>query len=117
MKGECRMIMKRIEVYIVLASEGKDVRALHELTLLDQSGKGKHSVHTYFDGLPGRGLYTLKQLGSMWSKFFDLVLFFVFDYLKDDCLKIDCTFGVVLSVNELPGLHLIKVPESDIGSN
>ncbi|XP_041996047.1 BTB/POZ and MATH domain-containing protein 5-like [Salvia splendens] len=38
-----------VSVFIALASEGTDVRALFELTLMDQSGKGKHKVHSHFD--------------------------------------------------------------------
>ncbi|MGM7466760.1 MATH domain-containing protein, partial [Escherichia albertii] len=37
-----------VSVFIALASDGMNVRALFELTLLDQSGKGNHKVHTHF---------------------------------------------------------------------
>lgn len=36
-------------------------------------------------------------------------------YLKDDCLRINCTVGVVVSSVECPRLHPIRVPESDMG--
>ncbi|KAL8223218.1 hypothetical protein R6Q57_020617 [Mikania cordata] len=40
------------------------------------------------------------------------------DYLKDDCLKINCTVGVVVSAVDCHRLqHSIRVPESDIGSH
>lgn len=39
------------------------------------------------------------------------------DYLKDDCLKINCTVGVVVSATDCSRLHSIQVPESDIGSH
>lgn len=39
------------------------------------------------------------------------------DYLKDDCLKINCTVGVVVSATDCPRLHSIQVPESDIGEH
>lgn len=39
------------------------------------------------------------------------------DYLKDDCLKINCTVGVVVSAVDCPRLHTIQVPESDIGAH
>ncbi|KAJ0489476.1 putative MATH/TRAF domain-containing protein [Helianthus annuus] len=55
-----------VSVFIALASEGSDVRALFELTLLDQSGKGKHKVHSHFDRALESGPYTLKYRGSMW---------------------------------------------------
>nr|CAB3452021.1 unnamed protein product [Digitaria exilis] len=54
-----------VSVFIALASEGTDVRALFELTLLDQSGKGKHKVHSHFDRSLESGPYTLKYRGSM----------------------------------------------------
>lgn len=39
------------------------------------------------------------------------------DYLKDDCLKINCTVGVVVSAIDCSRLHPIQVPDSDIGSD
>ncbi|XP_074574574.1 BTB/POZ and MATH domain-containing protein 4-like isoform X2 [Curcuma longa] len=99
-----------VSVFIALASEGTDVRALFELTLLDQSGKGKHKVHSHFDRSLESGPYTLKYRGSMWRTALETS-----DYLKDDCLKINCTVGVVVSVVNAPRLHSIHVPDSDIG--
>ncbi|PWA79424.1 BTB/POZ [Artemisia annua] len=58
-----------VSVFIALASDGTDVRALFELTLLDQSGKGKHKVHSHFDRALESGPYTLKYRGSMWYGF------------------------------------------------
>lgn len=55
-----------VSVFIALASDGTDVRALFELTLLDQSGKEKHKVHSHFDRALESGPYTLKYKGSMW---------------------------------------------------
>jgi speckle-type POZ protein len=55
-----------VSVFIALASEGTDVRALFELTLQDQSGKGKHKVHSHFVRSLESGPYTLKYRGSMW---------------------------------------------------
>ncbi|KAJ6937381.1 hypothetical protein NC652_011891 [Populus alba x Populus x berolinensis] len=39
------------------------------------------------------------------------------DYLKDDCLKINCTVGVVVSATDCSQLNSIQVPESDIGAH
>ena len=55
-----------VSVFIALASEGTDVRALFELTLLDQTGSAKHKVHSHFDRALESGPYTLKYRGSMW---------------------------------------------------
>ncbi|XP_059429610.1 BTB/POZ and MATH domain-containing protein 4 [Corylus avellana] len=108
-----------VSVFIALASEGTDVRALFELTLVDQSGKGKHKVHSHFDRSLESGPYTLKYRGSMWGykRFFRRTLLESSDYLKDDCLKINCTVGVVVSAIDCPRLHRIRVPESDIGAH
>ncbi|CAK7329213.1 unnamed protein product [Dovyalis caffra] len=108
-----------VSVFIALASEGTDVRALFELTLVDQSGKGKHKVHSHFDRSLESGPYTLKYRGSMWGykRFFRRVMLETSDYLKDDCLKINCTVGVVVSATDCSRLNSIQVPESDIGAH
>lgn len=108
-----------VSVFIALASEGNDVRALFELTLLDQSGKGKHKVHSHFDRSLESGPYTLKYRGSMWGykRFFRRALLETSDFLKDDCLKINCTVGVVVSAIDCSRLHSIQVPDSDIGAH
>lgn len=38
-------------------------------------------------------------------------------FLKDDCLKINCTVGVVVSAIDSSRLHSIHVPDSDIGAH
>ncbi|MCL7026437.1 hypothetical protein MKW94_025719 [Papaver nudicaule] len=108
-----------VSVFIALASEGTDVRALFELTLVDQSGKEKHKVHSHFDRSLESGPYTLKYRGSMWGykRFFRRAMLETSDFLKDDCLKINCTVGVVVSTVDCSRLHSIAVPESDIGSH
>lgn len=55
-----------VSLFIALASEGTDVRALFELSLMDQSGKENHKVHTHFGRALESGPYTLKYRGSMW---------------------------------------------------
>ncbi|MFS7926448.1 putative chromatin remodeling & transcription regulator BTB-POZ-MATH family [Helianthus anomalus] len=107
-----------VSLFIALTSEGSDVRALFELTLVDQSGKKKHKVHSHFDRSLESGPYTLKYRGSMWGykRFYRRALLESSDYLKDDCLKVNCTVGVVVSATHCPR-HSIQVPESDIGSN
>ncbi|XP_042482147.1 BTB/POZ and MATH domain-containing protein 5-like isoform X1 [Macadamia integrifolia] len=108
-----------VSVFIALASEGTDVRALFELTLVDQSGKGKHKVHSHFDRSLESGPYTLKYRGSMWGykRFFRRAMLESSDFLKDDCLRINCTVGVVVSAIDCSRLHSIHVPDSDIGAH
>jgi speckle-type POZ protein len=108
-----------VSVFIALASEGTDVRALFELTMLDQSGKGKHKVHSHFDRSLESGPYTLKYRGSMWGykRFFRRAHLETSDFLKSDSLAITCTVGVVVSSTQGPRLYSIPVPEPDLGQH
>lgn len=106
-----------VSLFIALASEGTDVRALFELTLLDQSGRGRHKVHTHFGRTLESGPYSLKYRGSMWGykRFYKRTSLETSDYLKDDCLLIRCTVGVVKTHIEGPKLYIIPLPPSDMG--
>ncbi|XP_052185580.1 BTB/POZ and MATH domain-containing protein 2-like [Diospyros lotus] len=106
-----------VSLFIALASEGTDVRALFELTLLDQSGRDRHKVHSHFGRPLESGPYTLKYRGSMWGykRFFKRTLLETSDYLKDDCLLVRCSVGVVGSYTEGPKIYTIPVPPSNIG--
>ncbi|KAJ7971951.1 BTB/POZ and MATH domain-containing protein [Quillaja saponaria] len=106
-----------VSVFIALASDGTDVRALFELTLVDQSGQGKHKVHSHFDRSLESGPYSLKYRGSMWGykRFFKRAMLETSNFLKDDCLKINCTVGVVVSAIDCSKINTIQIPETDIG--
>jgi len=52
-----------------------------------------------------------------YKRFFRRTLLESSDFLKNDCLKINCTVGVVVSAVDCPQLNSIHVPESDIGSH
>lgn len=106
-----------VSLFIALASEGSDVRALFELTLLDQSGRERHKVHSHFGRALESGPYTLKYRGSMWGykRFFKRSALETSDYLKDDCLQVHCCVGVVKSRTEGPKTYSIHVPPSDLG--
>ncbi|XP_017700600.2 BTB/POZ and MATH domain-containing protein 3-like isoform X1 [Phoenix dactylifera] len=106
-----------VSVFIALASEGTDVRALFELTLLDQSGRGKHKVHSHFDRALEGGPYTLKYRGSMWGykRFYRRTALETSHYLKDDCLVMHCTVGVVRNRIETARQFSIPVPPPDMG--
>ncbi|PIA44776.1 hypothetical protein AQUCO_01700398v1 [Aquilegia coerulea] len=108
-----------VSLFIALASEGTDVRALFELTLLDQSGKERHKVHSHFGRALESGPYTLKYRGSMWGykRFFKRASLETSDYLKDDCLSVHCSVGVVKSQTEGPKIYSIAVPPSNIGQH
>ncbi|KZV18516.1 BTB/POZ and MATH domain-containing protein 2-like [Dorcoceras hygrometricum] len=108
-----------VSLFIALASEGADVRALFELTLLDQSGRERHKVHSHFGRALESGPYTLKYRGSMWGykRFYKRTLLEASDYLKDDCLQVHCCVGVVRSHTEGPKIYTIPLPPSDIGQH
>ncbi|KAL1832867.1 hypothetical protein ACET3Z_002518 [Daucus carota] len=108
-----------VSLFIALASEGNDVRALFELTLMDQSGNERHKIHTHFGRPLESGPYTLKYRGSMWGykRFFRRTNLETSDYLKDDCLQVHCCVGVVKSHTEGPKIYSIPVPVSDIGQH
>ncbi|XP_073302755.1 BTB/POZ and MATH domain-containing protein 2-like [Primulina huaijiensis] len=108
-----------VSLFIALASEGADVRALFELTLLDQSGRERHKVHSHFGRALESGPYTLKYRGSMWGykRFYKRTLLETSDYLKDDCLQVHCCVGVVRSHTEGPKVYSIPLPPSDIGQH
>uniref|UniRef100_A0A1D1Y469 BTB/POZ and MATH domain-containing protein 2 n=1 Tax=Anthurium amnicola TaxID=1678845 RepID=A0A1D1Y469_9ARAE len=108
-----------VSLFIALASEGTDVRALFELTLMDQSGKERHKVHSHFGRTLETGPYTLKYRGSMWGykRFYKRTALETSDYLKDDCLLVHCSVGVVRSHTEGPKVYSIAVPPSNIGQH
>ncbi|KAK4418239.1 BTB/POZ and MATH domain-containing protein 2 [Sesamum alatum] len=108
-----------VSLFIALASEGTDVRALFELTLLDQSGRERHKVHSHFGRTLESGPYTLKYRGSMWGykRFFKRTALEASDYLKDDCLRVHCCVGVVRSHTEGPKIYSIPLPPSDMGQH
>ncbi|KAK3016173.1 hypothetical protein RJ639_007013 [Escallonia herrerae] len=107
-----------VSLFIALASEGTDVRALFELSLLDQSGKARHKVHSHFGRALESGPYTLKYRGSMgYKRFLKRTALETSDYLKDDCLLVQCTVGVVKSQTEGPKIYSISPPPSDIGQH
>lgn len=108
-----------VSAFIALASEGTDVRALFELTLVDQSGKEKHKVHSHFDRALEGGPYTLKYRGSMWGykRFYRRTSLEASDYLKGDCLVLNCTVGVVRNRIEASRHFTISVPPSNMGQH
>ncbi|CAM8962191.1 unnamed protein product [Rhodiola kirilowii] len=108
-----------VSVFIALASEGTDVRVLFELTLLDQSGKGKHRVHSHFDRALEGGPYTLKYKGSMWGykRFYKRQQLEDSDYLKDDSIALTCTVGIVRMRLKCQKHYNICIPPSNMGQN
>ncbi|KAJ4906767.1 BTB/POZ and MATH domain-containing protein 3 [Raphanus sativus] len=107
-----------VSLFVSLESDSSDIRALFELKLMDQSGKGRHKVHSHFDGTleGGPRPHTLKSKCSMWGykRFLRRTVLEASDYLKDDCLVINCTVGVVRARLEGPKQFGVVPPPSDM---
>ncbi|KAL2951490.1 hypothetical protein AAZX31_19G053500 [Glycine max] len=88
-----------VSVFVALHSKSTNVRALFDLTLLDLCKKGEHKVHSHFSHSLTIGPYTLINHGSMcgYTRFFKRRHLETSNFLKDDCLKINCTIAVLVS--------------------
>lgn len=62
-------------------------------------------------------IYNPISLSRGYKRFFRRTVLEVSDFLKDDCLKINCTVGVVVNTMDTYRPHSIQVPEPDIGSH
>ncbi|KAF3956810.1 hypothetical protein CMV_018104 [Castanea mollissima] len=104
-----------VSLDIALESEGTDVsvRALLQVKLLDQSGKERHIL---LDQSEPRTFSNRKRTWGYWQ-FFKRTDLETSDYLKDDCLKVHCSLGVVRSYTKGPKIYSIAAPPSSIGQN
>ncbi|KAL8041741.1 hypothetical protein ABFX02_09G003700 [Erythranthe guttata] len=96
------------------------VRFLYDMTVLDQSNKGKdYCGYSNFKSYPYFGIVLFRPGSSAMfgcPQFIKRKTLESSHYLKDDCLKFRVTIGVLSSRNH--NLHLIKVPEcSNIGAD
>ncbi|XP_072986523.1 BTB/POZ and MATH domain-containing protein 4-like [Typha latifolia] len=100
-----------ISVCVGLSGEGTEARAIFELVLVDQSGKGRHLVRNQ--------PLTLMCGKSMWGYrcLYERAALETSDFLRDDCLKIKCTVSVVVSRRASSQQHLLEVPDPDMGSH
>lgn len=91
-----------ISLYIRLESEKTDVNAVFELTLVDQSGKGKHKIQTQFGRLQEKHPFLMKRCGSQWGfgQYIKKKYLKKSGYLKDDCLVVNCVVGVLASCTD-----------------
>ncbi|KAG8378624.1 hypothetical protein BUALT_Bualt07G0004800 [Buddleja alternifolia] len=88
---------KYVGLFINRRSEGEGVRILFKMTLLDQSGEGKHRTLSLFDKVPDSGPILMgNRERTGYAHFIAQDRLEKSSYLKDDCLKIECTIGVVL---------------------
>ncbi|XP_026410289.1 BTB/POZ and MATH domain-containing protein 3-like [Papaver somniferum] len=101
-----------VSLFIKLVGSLGEVRALYGFELLDKTGKGKYGVYGYRDESP-----TTFKSGSTWGYPKFMKRFAVETYLKDDCLSIHCTVGVVQTRVEEGKRCVIPVPPSDMIQN
>ncbi|CAL9115243.1 unnamed protein product, partial [Musa acuminata var. zebrina] len=87
-----------VSLFIALASEGADVRAL-------------------FDDYCGYALCFRGWMSSKCKLLLQRTALETSDYLKDDCLLVTCSVGVVRSYTEGPNICTIAVPPSDIAQH
>ncbi|KAI3894993.1 hypothetical protein MKX03_028013, partial [Papaver bracteatum] len=102
--GKTQDIQEYVSLYLELLSPG-EVRAAFEFKFLDQSGKGKHAIHGDSECEVGYEEY-MKRLELETSS-----------YLKDDCLSIHCTIGVVKTRDEEGKRYIAPIPLSDMAQN
>ncbi|CAI9115393.1 OLC1v1016292C1 [Oldenlandia corymbosa var. corymbosa] len=78
-----------VYVFIGLLNDATDVRVLFELKLLDQSGNGKHLIHSHFNRATPKTPCILKHRESIWGhkRFFRKVDLEKSCYLKNSSLQ------------------------------
>lgn len=97
------------DIHVGLMSEGDGVLFCLEIILLDQSGNGNHRISSCF-----RAPYVISTHQYRgFPCFIDREVLEKSSYLKDDCLKIKCTIGVVMSCEPEIMSPSIAVPECD----
>lgn len=106
---------KYVSVFIALKG-GRNVKALFELTMLDQGVKGRHKIHGHFDRAWKGEPYTLMYPGSMWGykRYIKHATVKNSDYLRDDCLSFHGTVGVVKNGSEGLEQYNIPIPPLDV---
>ncbi|XP_030534639.1 BTB/POZ and MATH domain-containing protein 3-like [Rhodamnia argentea] len=105
--------------FIALMTDDSDVRALFELRLEDRSGEGNHLVFTLFHHPLVKGPHTLMYRESMWGypRFLKRDHPEASRYIKDDCLILHSTVGVVKAKVEGPRHYRVAIPPSDMGQD
>ncbi|CAL9059765.1 unnamed protein product [Musa banksii] len=78
--------------------------------MIDQSGKGRHKVHSHFK----RSLEGGRRLWG-YKRFYRRTALESSEYLNDDCLIMHCTVGVVRNRTESPNQFSVNVPSSELG--
>ncbi|KAI3944634.1 hypothetical protein MKW98_021092 [Papaver atlanticum] len=124
--GDTQDSQEYVSVYLKIVSPG-EVRATFEFKLLDQSEKGKHGVHK-ISSVKSPITFRTQGVAAGYPKYMKRSELESSSYLKDDCLRIHCTVGVVRTrdrtfqtIDETVQTHaeeekdyVIPVPPSDM---
>ncbi|KAI3884598.1 hypothetical protein MKX03_001449 [Papaver bracteatum] len=104
-----------VSVFLELVSPG-EVRATLEFKLLDQTEKGEHGVHKITECAR---TFTTAASNKSWGygQYMKRSELETSNYLKDDCLTIQCTIGIVRIREEEGKPYVIPVPPSDMNQN
>ncbi|KAI3840382.1 hypothetical protein MKW92_035557 [Papaver armeniacum] len=120
--GSSEYYKEYVSLFVKLVSPTKPVRALYEFKLLDQTGKGIHSLP---EGPESPRTFDSGD-ASLWgfNQFMKRSELETSSYLKNDCLSIHCTVEVVqdhfetMQTNIEEGKHyVIPVPPPDMIQN
>ncbi|KAL3812709.1 hypothetical protein ACJIZ3_013977 [Penstemon smallii] len=98
-----------VSLYIKLVSKWEEeIRTCFEYVLLDQSGNKLHKGHKNF---------TIKEGSTLWGiqKFHKRTELEASQFIKDDCLTIQCTVGVMKTSMDIPKAFAQPLPLPDLG--
>ncbi|KAI3944631.1 hypothetical protein MKW98_021089 [Papaver atlanticum] len=119
--GETKATEEYVSLYLNIVSP-IEVRATYEFKLLDQSEKGKHGVHKV-----SSRTFNTAEINRTWgyAEYMKRSELENSRYLKDDCLTIQCTIGIVQTRDETVQTdrvedekpYVILVPQSDMCKN
>ncbi|KAI3884597.1 hypothetical protein MKX03_001448 [Papaver bracteatum] len=113
--GKTQDSQEYVSLYIELVSP-EEVRATFEFKLLDQTGKGKPGVHRI-----STCARVFDRAGTFCSWGYDKYMkrseLETSSYLKDDCLSIHCTIGIVQTRDEEGKRYVAPIPSSDMAQN
>ncbi|KAK4478045.1 hypothetical protein RD792_017310, partial [Penstemon davidsonii] len=114
-----------VSLFIKLVSKcAEDVRILFEFLLLDQSGDKWYKSRSRFrrmqkDGSQMSGPHTFNEVQNNlgFNPFCKRSELEASQFLKDDCLTIQCTVGVVKTSLDVPKTFAQPLPLSDLGQS
>ncbi|KAG8378634.1 hypothetical protein BUALT_Bualt07G0005800 [Buddleja alternifolia] len=99
---------------LFVSPKSQTLQCLFQFSVLNQSGKGKNYTTSLFRNRPKQLVTVKRNTFAGHSRYIKRTMLESSDYLKDDCLKIRGTIGVLTThIQKMP---IIRVPESNIGT-